>query len=157
MVWAHVHVGKNNDLNVDSFYCRPHSNVYSTWWLAILPRCHQAKIPHIQIVLGGDFNCPCIECEHGTLTDSCTYIMSLPWQTHCSITRQSDVSVSHLFYQSPKYFKLVSHHLSRLCCHVGHSQPWVTMMQFQYHVTNLISTSNKKVSVALHKNMKTIK
>jgi len=26
--------------------------------------------PHVQIILGGDFNCPGIDWEHGTLTDS---------------------------------------------------------------------------------------
>ena len=53
-----------------SFYAPPHST--DTLLNDLLSSIATVKqmFPHVQIILGGDFNCPGIDWEHGTLTDS---------------------------------------------------------------------------------------
>jgi len=70
IVWAHIHVDKNNDLIVGSFYCPPHSSDTIFDELQSSIDGIKQKYPHTQIVLGGDFNCPGIDWENSTLINS---------------------------------------------------------------------------------------
>ncbi|XP_065886047.1 uncharacterized protein [Dysidea avara] len=70
IVWTYVHVGKNNDVIVGSFYCPPHSTDTVLEDLQSSVNAIKQKYPRIRVILGGDFNCPGIDWEHGTLTES---------------------------------------------------------------------------------------
>ena len=70
IVWMYVRVGKNNDVIVGSFYCPLHSTDTVLGDLQSSVDAIKQKYPHIRVILGGDFNCPGIDWEHGTLTDS---------------------------------------------------------------------------------------
>lgn len=69
IIWAYLHIGKNG-IVVGSFYGPPHSpdSLLDDLLLSIAEIKH--KFPHTQIILGGDFNCPGIDWEHGTILDS---------------------------------------------------------------------------------------
>ena len=51
-------------------YCPPHSTVTDLDYLYISISHVKSKYPSAKLFLGGDFNCPGIDWEHGTLTDS---------------------------------------------------------------------------------------
>ena len=70
IVWTYVHVGMNNDVIVGSFYCPPHSTDTVLDDLQSSVNAIKQKYPRIRVILGGDFNCPGIDWEHGTLTES---------------------------------------------------------------------------------------
>ena len=70
IVWAHVHLDKNNDFIVGSFYCPPHSSDTILDNLQSSIDTIKQKYPHTQIILGGDFNCPGIDWENSTLINS---------------------------------------------------------------------------------------
>ena len=70
IVWSHIHLNKNSDVIVGSVYLPPHS---ADTVLDDLQSCFveiKQRYPSAQIILGGDLNCPGIDWEHGTLTDS---------------------------------------------------------------------------------------
>ena len=52
-----------------SFYA-PHSTYTLLDDLLFSIATVKQMFPHVQIILGGDFNCPGIDWEHGTLIDS---------------------------------------------------------------------------------------
>ena len=100
IVWSYIHLNKNSDVIVGSVYCPPHS---VDTVLKDLQSCVveiKQGYPSAQIILAGDFNCPGIDWEHSTLTDSysvCTTALS--GKTYYSNTRYPDVSTSHFSYQ----------------------------------------------------------
>ena len=53
-----------------SFYCPPNSSPTLLDNLSSSIADIKSKYPHSKILLGGDFNCPGIDWEHGTLTES---------------------------------------------------------------------------------------
>ena len=70
IIWVHFHASKGSDIIVGSFYRPPHSadSVLDGLMSSILSI--KEKFPRAQIILGGDFNSPGIDWEHGTLIDS---------------------------------------------------------------------------------------
>ena len=81
---------------IGSFYCPPHSPDIVDTVLedpeSSLVSVKQ-KYPKALIILGGDFNCPSIDWQHGTLTESYTYIMSFLSKAYHTITRHTDVTL----------------------------------------------------------------
>ena len=65
-----MHAGKGSDVIIGSFYRPPHSadSVLDDLMSSVLSI--KEKFPCAQIILGGDFNSPGIDWEHGTLIDS---------------------------------------------------------------------------------------
>ena len=55
---------------LDAFIVLPHSNDTVLEDLQSSLVSIKQKYPHARIILGGDFNCPGIDWEHGTLTES---------------------------------------------------------------------------------------
>ena len=70
IVWVRLHLRNKNDLIVGSFYCPPNSSPTVLDNLSSSIADIKSKYPHSKILLGGDFNCPGIDWEHGTLTES---------------------------------------------------------------------------------------
>ena len=70
IVWVRLHLRNNNDLIVGSFYCPPNSPPTLLDNLSSSIADIKSKYLHSKILLGGDFNCPGIDWEHGTLTES---------------------------------------------------------------------------------------
>jgi len=70
IIYVHVRINNSRDFIVGSFYCHPHSsNTILDDLQSSIPMIKH-KHPHTQIVLGVDFNCPGIDWENNTLTDS---------------------------------------------------------------------------------------
>ena len=69
IIWVYLHIGKTG-IAVGFFYGPPHSpnSLLDDLLLSVTEIKH--KFPHTQIILVGDFNCPGIDWEHGTLLDS---------------------------------------------------------------------------------------
>ena len=70
IVWAYIHLDKNNDFIVGSFYCPPHSSDTILDDLQSSIDTIKQKYSHTQIILGGDSNCPGIYWENSTLINS---------------------------------------------------------------------------------------
>ena len=69
IIWAYLHIGKTG-IVIGPFYGPPHSQDSLLDDLLLSIAAIKYKFPHIQIILGGDFNCPGIDWEHETLLDS---------------------------------------------------------------------------------------
>ena len=74
LVWVHIHTGNNKDIIIGSFYCPPHSHIETLdeFYTSIT---HVKSIyPHVQLLIGGDFNCPGVDWSDGSLINS--YILA---------------------------------------------------------------------------------
>ena len=70
IIWVQLHTGSYKSVIVGSFYCPPHSP--ATTWEDLSHSIADVKVkyPNSKIFLGGDFNCPGIDWQMGSLTDS---------------------------------------------------------------------------------------
>ena len=70
IVWVQLHARNNRSIIVGTFYCPLHSP--ATIWEDLSQSIAdvKAKYPNSKIFLGGDFNCPGIDWQSGTLIDS---------------------------------------------------------------------------------------
>ena len=77
IIWTYLNVGKNSDVIVGCFYCPPHSTdtVFEDLQSSLVSI--KQKYPHARIILGGDFNCPGIDWEHGTLLNHIFHVISV--------------------------------------------------------------------------------
>ena len=70
IIWVQLHTGSYKSVIVGSFYCPPHSP--ATTWEDLSHSVADVKVKYSnsKIFLGGDFNCPGIDWQLGSLTDS---------------------------------------------------------------------------------------
>ena len=69
-IWTRLHLRNHEDLIVGSFYCPPTSSLLVFEDLSLDIANIKQNYPHSKIILGGDFNCPGIDWEHGILMES---------------------------------------------------------------------------------------
>jgi len=67
IVWVHLHIGNGDSIVIGSFYGPPQSADVLLDDLQSSIADVKQKFPHSQIILGGDFNCPGINWQNGTL------------------------------------------------------------------------------------------
>ena len=92
IVWSYLNLGRNSDVVIGSFYCPPHSPDTVLEDLQSSLVSVKQKYPKALIILDGDFNCPGIDWQHGTLTESyisCYFRQKL-------ITSSQDTQMSQL-------------------------------------------------------------
>ena len=70
IVWVHLHIGNGDSIVIGSFYGSPQSTDILLDDLQLSIADVKQKFPRSQIILGGDFNCPGINWQNGTLLDS---------------------------------------------------------------------------------------
>ena len=95
IVWSYIHLNKNSDVIVGSVYCPPHSADTVLEDLQSYVVEIKRRYPSAQIILGGDFNCPGIDWEHGTLTDS--YVPQLYLEKLITLIQDTQMSQLVIF------------------------------------------------------------
>ena len=70
IVCTRLHLRNHENLIVGSFYCPPNSSSLVCEDLSLDIADIKQNYPHSKIILGGDFNCPGIDWEHGILMES---------------------------------------------------------------------------------------
>ena len=70
LVWVHIHTGNNKDIIIGSFYCPPHSHIETLDKFNTSITHVKSTYPHVQLLIGGDLNCPGVDWSDGSLINS---------------------------------------------------------------------------------------